>query len=350
MANDTKREPLAELRELRRRVAELEGEASELRQFRNSAADALCASEARFHAFCQASPLGIFECDEQGSCTYISRQWETISGRAIDDLLGVGWRQILHPDDVGTAREIWRAAHESGRPYVHEFRIVLATGEIRWARAMARRVDDGGAGSATYIGCVEDITDRKQAELAKRETEDRFHAFMDNSPAVAFMKDAAGRRVYANAPYVKLFQVGDEAVLGKTDCDMFGPDVALRLSAIDERVLSEGRPLQSVEDVPTADGVMRHWLTYKFPVATPSGERYVGGVAIDISQWRRAEEALRRARDELEKRVAERTDSLSKANVRLQQEILERESAEAASVPSKFCCAASYIARRPTAR
>jgi PAS domain S-box-containing protein len=330
MANETKHDLHAEVRELRRRVAELEREASQLRQFRDDAAEALRASEARFHTFCQASPLGIFECDEHGSCTYVSKQWEKISGRAIPDLLGVGWRQILHPDDVAVAREIWRQAHESGRPYLNEFRIVLAGGEIRWARAMARRVDAGCAGSATYIGCVEDITDRKQAELAQRESEDRFHAFMDNSPAIAFMKDSAGRRVYANAPYLKLFQVGDDAVLGKTDLEMFGADVAQRLSAVDERVLAEGGPVQTVEAVPTPDGLMRHWLTYKFPVDTPSGDRYVGCVSIDISEWRQAEEALRRAHDELEKRVAERTDSLSKANVQLQQAMLERESADAA--------------------
>ena len=83
-------------------------------------------------------------------------------------------------------------------------------------------------------------------------------------------------------------------------------------------------------NVPTADGVLRHWLVYKFPVDAPAGERYVGGVAIDITERRHAEDELVKARDELERRVIERTSRLTTANDRAQQEILEREAAEAA--------------------
>ena len=81
--------------------------------------------------------------------------------------------------------------------------------------------------------------------------------------------------------------MGEEEVLGKTDFDMFDADLARKLAADDERMLAENRPLQTIEAVPTADGVMRHWLVYKFPVEAPSGERYIGGVAIDITERRR---------------------------------------------------------------
>jgi PAS domain S-box-containing protein len=297
---------------------------------RQRAEESLRAAEARFETYYQAAPMGIFECDAEGSCTYVSSQWEKLTGRPVAELLGVGWRQIVHPDDLPDAREKWRMAHLAGRPYENEFRVVLKSGEIRWARSVARRIDSASGGPPTYVGCVEDINDRKQAELAQRVSEERFHAFMDNSPAIAFMKDSGGRRVYANRPYLQRFQVGSEGVLGKTDFDMFGADLARKLAINDERVLSEGRAISTLEDVPTADGVLRHWLVYKFPVDAPSGERYVGGVAIDITERRDAEDQLRKARDELEKRVAERTSKLTTANARLQQEILEREAAEAA--------------------
>ena len=207
---------------------------------------------------------------------------------------------------------------------------MMKSGEIRWVRAVARRIDKVTGGPPKYVGCVEDIHDRKQAELAQRSTEERFHAFMDNSPTIAFMKDREGRRVYANRPYIERFQVGDDDVLGKTDFEMFGADLARKLAENDERVLAENRALSTIEDVPTADGVLRHWLVYKFPVDAPGGERYIGGVAVDITERRDAEEALRKSRDELEKRVAERTAKLTAANARLQQEILEREAAEVA--------------------
>ena len=297
---------------------------------RRRADEALRASEARFRTLCQAAPMGVFECDERGFCTYISTQWEAMTGRTNDELQGFGWFRFVHSDDVANARANWRQACLEGRPYLDEFRIVLVSGEVRWARAVAKRISEAGERSTRLVGCIEDITDRKQAELAQRESEERFRSFMDNSPAIAFMKDRTGRRVYANLPYMKRFQVGNEGVLGKTDLDMFGADLARKLASNDERVLNEGRPIQSVEEVPTADGILRHWLIYKFPVDAPSGERYVGGVAVDITERRRAEEQLRLARDELEVRIAERTSSLTVANARLQQEALEREAAEAA--------------------
>ena len=289
------------------------------------AEEALRASEARFRTLCQAAPMGIFECDDRGYCTYISTQWESITGRTNQELNGFGWATFIHPDDIAKARETWRKACQQRVPYFDEFRIVLPTGEVRWARAVAKRIGGLDAKPASHVGCIEDITDRKQAELAQRASEERFRAFMDNSPAIAFMKDTAGRRVYANLPYLKRFQLGEEEVLGKTDFDMFDADLARKLAANDERVLAENRPLQTIEAVPTADGVMRHWLVYKFPVEAPSGERDIGGVAIDITERRRARKSSRKARDELEKRVAKRTSSLTVANSRLQQEILERD-------------------------
>ncbi len=297
---------------------------------RRAADLALRALEARFDTFCQATPLGIFETDEIGSCYYVSSQWQAITGRPLESLLGFGWRQILHPDDVAAAREAWRVAHEQGRPYENEFRVQLVNGETRWARAVARRIVPSTGEPARYIGCVEDITDRKQAELARIASEEQFRAFMDNNPAVAFMKDTAGRRVYANQPYLKRFQAGDSNVMGKTDLELFGPALARKLGANDERVLAENKSIETVEAVPTADGVMHHWLVCKFPVEAPSGERYVGGVAVDITERMRAEEELRKARDELERRVAERTSRLTAMNARLEQEVFERTEAEVA--------------------
>lgn len=274
--------------------------------------------------------MGVFEADERGYCTYLSTQWEAITGRTNEQLLGFGWTAFMHPDDIAHSRATWRKSCLQRSPYLDEFRVVLESGEIRWARAVARRLEGDETKPASYVGCIEDITDRKNAELAQRSTEERFRAFMDNSPAIAFMKDTNGRRVYANLPYLKRFQRGTEEVIGKTDFEMFDAELARKLAANDERVLNENRCIQTTEAVPTADGVLRHWLVYKFPVDSESGERYIGGVAVDISERKHAEEELRRVLDELERRVAERTSSLTTANKRLLQEASEREAAESA--------------------
>ena len=142
----------------------------------------------------------------------------------------------------------------------------------------------------TQIG---DFIARKRAEEAIRESEARFHAFMDNSPAVAFMKDEAGRYVYINATFERFFAVQRADTIGKTDFDIFPADVARRLRDNDLVILRENSSVELAESVPSADGRALDWLVFKFPVTDAKGRRFVAGTAVDITERQRAEAALR---------------------------------------------------------
>jgi|GEM_PF-3510494 len=297
---------------------------------RMRAEETLIASETRFRTLCEAAPLGIFECDARGYADYINSHWFDAHDYPAKDHFGSGWIQLTHPDDMPGIQEAWHKAFASRSPILHEYRSLQPGKEARWLRVMATPISASGGSATRYVGCVEDITDRKLAELAQRESELRFRAFMDNNPAIAFMKDAQGRRVYNNRHYLERFQVSAEELLGKTDFDMFEPEVAERLKKADAEVMQSGKSIQFEEDVPTPDGVMRHWLVYKFPFVDPFQNQFLGGVAIDITHRREMEEALREARDELEERVSERTADLTKTNARLKQEVLDRKKAEVA--------------------
>jgi PAS domain S-box-containing protein len=117
---------------------------------------------------------------------------------------------------------------------------------------------------------------------------------MDNSPAVGFMKDEEGRFVYANQRFEGLFQRRLDEVLGKTDFELWPEEVARRLRENDRHVFTTGQGVEVLETVPTPDGVERHWMVFKFPVRAESGRKILGGVAIDVTARRQAEEALRR--------------------------------------------------------
>lgn len=133
---------------------------------------------------------------------------------------------------------------------------------------------------------------RRRAELALKESEERFQAFLDNSPCVAFLKEPGGRHVYVNQPFRELFRWGPGDP-GATDAERFPPEVARHLREHDEVVLNSGRALETIEEVPTPDEVLRSWLVFKFPVPDGAGKRLLGGVAIDITERQRAEAALR---------------------------------------------------------
>ena len=127
---------------------------------------------------------------------------------------------------------------------------------------------------------------------ALRESEHRFEAFMTNSPALAFIKDAHGRFLYVNRRYLEVFDITESEVIGRTVHEIFDEAIAIPLLANDVDVIEHG-PREIIEAVPLPDGLHR-WLTYKFPLADTAGRNtLVAGIAIDITDRLRAEEALR---------------------------------------------------------
>lgn len=132
-----------------------------------------------------------------------------------------------------------------------------------------------------YIG--RDITEQKIAENALIESEERFKAFMNNSPAVAFMKDCSGRYVYINKTFEDKFDIQIADLRGKTDFDWLPEAIAKQVHENDSHVLSTGKTLQVIETVPTSDGCMYHWLVFKFLFRESHLRQLVGGVAVDIS-------------------------------------------------------------------
>lgn len=141
---------------------------------------------------------------------------------------------------------------------------------------------------------VRDVTDRTRAEVALRETEERFRAFMDHQPAVAYMKDAAGRYVYVNRPWERVFRRSFEEMRGQTDDVWLPPEALRQIRENDRAVLEANAPIQVVESAPLLDGTVRSWLSVKFPFADADGRRFVGGVSIDITDRQRADELRHR--------------------------------------------------------
>src|SRR3989454_2198412 len=142
---------------------------------------------------------------------------------------------------------------------------------------------------------VKAVLEGAQEGGALRESEDRFHAFMDNSPAVAFMKDEDGRFVYVNQLFERFFKLTRLQWLGKTDFDLWPEETARQLRDNDRAILAEDRPAEIFETLPGPDGILRTWLVFKFPVKDHAGRRFLGAMAVDITERRQLEQQLRQA-------------------------------------------------------
>ncbi len=147
-------------------------------------------------------------------------------------------------------------------------------------------------GRMVLLAVWHDLTDRKRAEAALRESEERFQAFMNHSPAAAYIKDAEGRYVYINKIFADRFGISMEDLIGKTDFDWLPVENARSVTENDGQVLASGIMSRVNEIVPTADGEKVEWLVLKFPMVTSDGRKLLGGVGIDITKQKRAERAL----------------------------------------------------------
>lgn len=149
----------------------------------------------------------------------------------------------------------------------------------------------------------------------------RAQALVDRVPAGVFLKDAESRIIYVNS-YMRQ-HLGQGEWEGKTPWEVYPGELAARIVADDQRALEEG-PQTVREWVPAHDGVERYFETRKFPVDLPDGTRLLGGVAVDITETKRAHEGLSRQREHLEELVARRTADLQAANRALQSEMAGR--------------------------
>ena len=130
---------------------------------------------------------------------------------------------------------------------------------------------------------------RTERELARSKA--RFQVFMDNSPAAAFIKDEAGRWVYANRTAER--NLAREDWLGKSDFELWPRDSAEKMRALDQQVLRAGHAMETRGPITLKSGETRYFHTYKFPMVDADGRRFLGGVAVDITEQQAAEEALR---------------------------------------------------------
>lgn len=145
----------------------------------------------------------------------------------------------------------------------------------------------------TVASTVAQFIDRKRIEEALRDSEARFRAFMDNSPAIVFIKDEGGRYLYVNERFEHSFRVPSGQWLGKSVFDLWDAQTARRLFEHDALVLNGNKTVEEIESLPQHDGE-HAWLVSKFPMKDRSGRRMLAGVGIDITERQRAQSHLAR--------------------------------------------------------
>jgi PAS domain S-box-containing protein len=194
--------------------------------------------------------------------------------------------QCVYPLIVEQHRDAFRDLTERvcrGERGTLEFEIVGLKGARRWLETHAVPFVEEATGATRLLAITRDISDRKAAEH-------RFETFMNHMPMHAWIRDARSHYRYVNRLYAQASGTEPAAMLGREVGEFFPPELARRFRETDRQVLRGGAPLQFVDALPSGQ-----WLKVKFPLPGPRGDVGVAGVALDVSERSRLEEALRQS-------------------------------------------------------
>lgn len=250
-------------------------------------------SERRFRTLADASPVGIFTTDADGSCTYTNPRWQEIYGIGAEDALGAGWTASLHPDDVEAVLAELDAADAEREPFRSSFRL-LRRGEVRWVRVVSTPVFGRRGEIAAHIGSVDDVTAERAAAEEVAGAEERFRAIFEQAPLGIAELAEDGTMLRANHSFRSSFALGPRELLPALPDLLDDPEVAAQVAD----VLAEGGSTVQLEHRKDVDPEPRLLLVTVTSLhhTLANGTRGILQV-VDLTERHELEEQLRHLAD-----------------------------------------------------
>jgi len=245
--------------------------------------------------------------------TSLVRLAQLVDATAIDAPLNRQMRATLRDiEKIELSLLQERSAAQSRLRRISAWTLIIGAGVLAFIVAtlslsLIQRVEEV---SKSNIILQNEMAQREMMQGSVLESQLLFHTFMDNNPAVAFMKDAGGRMTYVNKPLEKMFGVAAGELLGKTDDQWLPAEAARAIMEHDRDVLQSGQPREIIEIAPTPDGVERQWLVFKFPFFNRDGEQFLGGLGVDVTERRKIEDALKNSQANLSALIENTNDGI----------------------------------------
>ncbi|MEW5765042.1 MAG: PAS domain S-box protein [Acidobacteriota bacterium] len=254
--------------------------------------EALRASEEAFRTIFEGVRDGIAVVDPEGlTIKAANKALGGLFGYASPDpLLGRPLLDLLAPEDRQGVVERASLARAGGQASVHRCSAIRADGSVI-------QVDCNGSFTVyrnreAFLLTLRDVTAEVRALSALEMSERRLRAFFEGAPDSIFIKDGSLRYVQGNPAMARLLGIPVEEIPGKSDIDLFGPEVGAHIQEADRRVLA-GEALEEEAVKPVA-GTLHYFHTVKVPIRDVDG-RVAGlcGIARDVTDRRREQEALK---------------------------------------------------------
>lgn len=237
---------------------------------------------------------GYYEVDLKGNFTFINEALARAWGRKREELLGKNYRNFLESESIDRVFKIFNQVYSTGKArggieiQVRDIKGTIHTVEL----SVALKKDASGAPIGFY-GIVHDITERVRIENELRVANAWFSSLLEALPDVIYFKDLEGRNLIINRAMEEMTGFKREEILGKTDSEIFPPDLAAQCLESDQKVLAEKKIFRFFEKTVNPDGQSRYFETIKAPVFDRAGNiTGIVGISRDITEHKLAELAL----------------------------------------------------------
>jgi diguanylate cyclase (GGDEF)-like protein/PAS domain S-box-containing protein len=264
------------------------------------ASNPIKAMEERCRTLLNSATLMMWSSASDGLCNFFNQSWLTFTGRTLEQELGEGWLEGVHPEDKEYCLSTYQSAFDARQDFEMEYRLRRADGEYRWIRDRGAPLWEPDGSFEGYAGSCFDITEQKQAEAVLNHSNQLFRALAENAPDIITRFDRQLRHLYVNPAAQGVSGMSPQEFIGKTNRELGLPEPQVSLwETVMQRVFASG-----------CEEVM------EFEFFTPSGQKFYQArvvpefsdsglvemilcVTRDITELHRVQEALLKSQEKL---------------------------------------------------
>jgi len=243
---------------------------------------------------------------------FISGYWK--SSETLDFIFGIddnydrsvkGWLDLVHPDDKEMMNNyLVKEVIENHTKFDKEYRINrINENAVRWVHGYGKVNTNDEGKVISLIGTIQDITERKEAEMAIKNEQLLLRTVIDNIPDSIYIKDLNCRKTLVNSTEMRFTGVRSESeIIGKDDFDLFPNELAEKFFVDDQTVLLSALPVLNREEFLFDENQEKRWLlTSKIPLKG-ANHQIIGllGIGRDITEIKHTEIELKKAKEKAE--------------------------------------------------
>ena len=291
--------------------------------------------ELYFQTIAEAVPEIIWTATPDGQDDYCNQRCFDFTGSTLEEMRGMGWGKVVHPEDLDNCISRWKNALQVGEPYEIEYRLRRKDGNFRWFLGRANPIRNASGEIIKWFGTCTDIENQKQnqqnlegqikeqtlqlAETNARLQRELYFQTLEGIPEIVWTADPDGAIDFTNRKWLDYSGMTAAQSVGEGWARAVHADDLALCIAKWESALLVGNPFEAEYRLRDRNGHFRWFLVRANPIRNSAGQilKWFGSCT-DIENQKQNQQIL-------EEQILERTAQLADANTRLQEEMLEKD-------------------------